>query len=356
MLDTSMTFSKANDFILAASTEMAGALEGVLDGVRRMLLGEVSPTPVEDESGSAISRILYHQNISQLASGSVFIALQGKLNFIWPATSGKSARTDFGQFLASQYLTSFSLEVTDADALALLKNANSLLAQQWEADKALTPEQRARGEGNFSEAYLQDRANMLSWIIKDRLLPDNQQLTDHQAKDGFDYQDLASGQEVLVLPDPFVAFQSLVHRVYFGSEDVDTLEGHKGNDRLYGGGGTDVLKGEADHDYLEGGTGNDTLIGGKGNDTLAGGADNDRYEFSEGDGNDLVIDSDGLGELWIDGVRYTKAQQLAEQADSWVSGEVKFIRSGADLRVLYGDGDSILIKDFKDGVLAACRT
>lgn len=36
MLDASMTFSKANDFISVASTEMAGALEGVLDGVRRI--------------------------------------------------------------------------------------------------------------------------------------------------------------------------------------------------------------------------------------------------------------------------------------------------------------------------------
>jgi Ca2+-binding RTX toxin-like protein len=208
-------------------------------------------------------------------------------------------------------------------------------------------------QGSLTQEWITDRSEMLSGLIKKWTISDSQQVTDYSAKDGFDYQDFASGQEVLVLPDPFVAPQPLVHRVFFGSDGADTLEGHKGNDRLYGGGGADVLKGEAGHDYLEGGSGNDLLIGGKGNDTLVGGADNDRYEFSTGDGHDTLIDADGLGTLWINEVPYTLAQRLAPGTDSWHSkdGKVRFLLSGSDMLVLYGNGDSVRILNHQQGTL-----
>lgn len=208
-------------------------------------------------------------------------------------------------------------------------------------------------QGQITSEWIADRAAMLSSLLDAWRLPDHQQLTDYHAKDGFEYQDFASGEEVLVLPDPFVSPLPLVHRVYFGGDDADTLEGNKGNDRLYGAAGTDQLKGGSGDDYLEGGKGNDLLNGGNGNDTLAGGGDNDRYEFVTGDGSDILIDSDGLGSLWIDGVHYKKGTQIAKDGDTWISDDkkVRFIRSENDLLVFYGNNDSVRIRDYQLGAL-----
>ena len=81
----------------------------------------------------------------------------------------------------------------------------------------------------------------------------------------------------------------------------DTLNAGSGNDILNGGDGTDTLDGGSSDDQLLGGAGTDTLIGGSGadqftggtgNDQLTGGSGNDRYNFSRGDGQDTIIDSD----------------------------------------------------------------
>ncbi|MGH7219497.1 MAG: calcium-binding protein, partial [Nitrospiraceae bacterium] len=81
----------------------------------------------------------------------------------------------------------------------------------------------------------------------------------------------------------------------------DTLNAGSGNDVLNGGDGTDTLDGGSGDDQLLGGAGNDTLTGGSGadqftggtgNDTMTGGSGNDLYNFSRGDGQDTIIDSD----------------------------------------------------------------
>ncbi len=81
----------------------------------------------------------------------------------------------------------------------------------------------------------------------------------------------------------------------------DTLNAGSGNDVLNGGDGTDALDGGSGDDQLLGGAGNDTVTGGSGadqftggtgNDTLTGDSGNDLYNFSRGDGQDTIIDSD----------------------------------------------------------------
>ena len=83
----------------------------------------------------------------------------------------------------------------------------------------------------------------------------------------------------------------------------DTLNAGSGNDMLTGGDGTDTLDGGSGDDQLLGGAGNDTLTGGSGadqftggtgNDTLTGGSGNDLYNFSRGDGQDTISDSDSF--------------------------------------------------------------
>ncbi len=53
----------------------------------------------------------------------------------------------------------------------------------------------------------------------------------------------------------------------------------------------DVLEGSDGNDTLKGRGGNDTIIGGIGDDDLQGGNESDRYEWSLGDGNDIIRDT-----------------------------------------------------------------
>jgi len=73
------------------------------------------------------------------------------------------------------------------------------------------------------------------------------------------------------------------HDVLNGGDGTDTLDGGSGDDQLLGGAGSDTLTG---------GSGADKFTGGTGNDTLTGGSGNDLYNFSRGDGQDMIGDSD----------------------------------------------------------------
>lgn len=76
-----------------------------------------------------------------------------------------------------------------------------------------------------------------------------------------------------------------------------TFEGAETNDSLYGLNTSEVLMGHGGNDTLQSKEGADTLIGGTGDDTLGGGAGNDTYIWSDGDGNDAIIEvgSSGVG-------------------------------------------------------------
>ncbi|MEO8507316.1 MAG: calcium-binding protein, partial [Betaproteobacteria bacterium] len=95
-----------------------------------------------------------------------------------------------------------------------------------------------------------------------------------------------------------------------GEKGADTLEGGTGRDRLFGGSDNDILKGGADNDSLDGGGGDDVLNGSIGNDTLTGGVGNDSYVLMPSDGNDIVDDSDGLGEMRIGADRLTGGTRI----------------------------------------------
>ncbi|SMF01480.1 calcium-binding protein [Pseudogulbenkiania subflava] len=74
------------------------------------------------------------------------------------------------------------------------------------------------------------------------------------------------------------------HQIVFGDNTSNTLTGQSLADRLYGG------------------AGNDTLTGGKGDDRLEGGQGFDTYVHAKGDGADVILDTDGLGQIIWDGL------------------------------------------------------
>ena len=99
-----------------------------------------------------------------------------------------------------------------------------------------------------------------------------------------------------VLPGRITEDQTITGTVddddFRGGSGNDTITGGEGFDTLKGGSGDDTLKGGSGDDTLKGGSGNDTLEGGSGNDTLKGGLGADTFVFTEGHGDDQVLDFD----------------------------------------------------------------
>ena len=177
----------------------------------------------------------------------------------------------------------FSIKPTDAGAMNTLYNLHATIADQWNADRNLTPEQIANGEANFSDQYLADRAAMLGWVLKSNL-----EDTSGRA-DGLNaiYVDIASGTNL----SPIIV--SNTPKYIFGSNNADTgttaMNGGTKADHLYGMGGNDTINGGNGNDYIEGGADDDTLNGGEDADQLYGGAGQDTLNGDDGADNCMVV-------------------------------------------------------------------
>src|SRR5207247_9024181 len=84
------------------------------------------------------------------------------------------------------------------------------------------------------------------------------------------------------------------------------LAGSTANDLILVLSGNDTLMALYDDDVLIGGTGNDTLYGSLGNDT---------YLYNPGDGDDTILDYDGLGSISIAGVLTLNGSDLKSTLD-----------------------------------------
>jgi Ca2+-binding RTX toxin-like protein len=104
-----------------------------------------------------------------------------------------------------------------------------------------------------------------------------------------------------------------------GGAGADYLEGNDGNDVLVGGAGADILEGGADDDHLDGGGATDILRGGAGYDSYVFGPDRG--------GDDLIVDSDGVGEI-LDVAPNGTSRALeggwAAAPNTWVSGDRRY--------------------------------
>ncbi len=130
----------------------------------------------------------------------------------------------------------------------------------------------------------------------------------------------------------------------YGDKGNDTIIGNAGTDILIGGEGDDILKGNGGDDILGGNKGNDTLIGGKGNDYLEGGTGFDTYII---EGNDTIFDSDGKGEIKIDGKTINQDFEL-KTSTTWRNDQYTADKRGDDLIISSNEAnqDRITIKDY----------
>ncbi len=140
-----------------------------------------------------------------------------------------------------------------------------------------------------------------------------------------------------------------------GGAGGDMIDGGRGNDTLLGGQGDDQIDGSLGNDKLDGGAGADYLIGGKGDDRMEGGNGLDSYVIDADDGNDVIVDADGLGEIVFEGQALTGAGAMKD--GKFVSPDDKISYSFAGdmeeggVLTIATDTSNIKVVNFKNGQL-----
>lgn len=346
------------------SREDNKGIEDFLIAMERRFLGQSNPQPV-------LSQQNYADRMTALAAyldsfeGNGNIALIVDLSVLSSSEIQDIANQPDSLGMAYRY------SLLSLDPLAMVGNAG--LYEKHNQGGELELYDKNTGQGSLTQEWIADRAEMLSWLQLARTANSGLDVPVESGSGLHQYFADRASDESVIVGEGFG--DGLAQRILFDDDDAHALTGADKDDRLYGMGGNDTLKGEGGKDYLEGGSGNDRLdggadndsllgmdsndilIGGTGNDTLVGGADNDRYEFSDGDGNDLVIDSDGQGSLWLDGVQLKGGKEALAGAGTWQSedGKVTYALSTNpdqthSLYIQYGN-NLIRVKDFVLGQL-----
>ena len=352
-LDASVTTQSAVPIFLAATnklTEGSGAagdvnqakaeydaLENVLDGLRRMVMGpNVAATPYGEGGfgyGNIDRRNDFFNNLTALQNSSTFKDLSGNVQIKPVSDISTNARDAFCSIVALTTLSPLVMiaNAGNQDFVNTVWQNNAAWSEdfaKWTADQLLSPAELAAGLGNFTDTWIYDRTALLNTLATRNL--DN-------ADDGFvtsskfasdrtvEYHWQENGAEKILLAQngnsikrQVIGFggngsdnlaglgNDLGDRLYGGKGD-DTLSGLAGDDWLQGDEGIDTLNGGDGNDTLLGGTGSDTLTGGTGSDILIGGKDFDTYVIDAGDGSDTIIDSDGQGKIMLGGVELVSA-------------------------------------------------
>jgi len=123
-------------------------------------------------------------------------------------------------------------------------------------------------------------------------IPGNDTISGEAGIDQLNYQDVTSGVSVTLRPDPVAPIQLIdsIEQI-FGSNYLDGLTGHTGNETIWGANGNDIIDGAAGNDRLDGGAGNDFITGSTGNDYLIGGTGAGKFRYvGTGQGQDTIAD------------------------------------------------------------------
>jgi len=123
----------------------------------------------------------------------------------------------------------------------------------------------------------------------------------------------------------------LVYYPPTSQSEIQNATGNSLNNTLTGSIVNNFLDGKGGNDTIYGDSGNDTMCGGLGNDYLDGGQDNDIYQFSLGDGSDIITDISGT-----DSILFKNGVQ---------SNTIAFYSNNNDLTFAYGTDDYITVKD-----------
>ena len=394
-IDPQIGVGQIGDLLKAASAQNNRTFEDSLDALRRVF-GFSQATPTEDRESLfnnlySLQATPLFQSVANSETGAN--ALAGRIVSLVGMDANQLAflaRSDFGYLFALNTLSPFA--VIRAGDIFSATHGN--LYDQWQADQSLTVADLAAGRGSFSDSYLRDRAQFLTWKNQKNLndIADGVSIlrrdngiesvlyTDKTLKNsqGQDYSIRVAGSGLLQQIDPI--------RISFASDQGDALQGGNYADHLYGGRGADTLVGGGDDDYLEGGAGddtlrgdagddtliggsgvdtliggagNDTLDGGKGDDILQGGAGNDVYIIRAGDGKDTILDHEGRNTILYEDASGRRtplaisAFAVEGEANTWrgllADGGTVTIARNSPLTVTLPDGTQFVIDGYEDG-------
>ena len=306
------------------------------------------------------------RNIYYIDVATINTAVAANTNAFITSLIAKSAadmvaqsKTDIAYRYALQELNAFA--VTGNAALYTVHNATGEL-------NLYDP---ATGSGNLTDMYLADRAAMLAWRLKVNLGDLVGDIAPNYQGDPWHFKDVTSGKQVWVGNPYDVKSDTRLHEVIFGQSSVDTLNGSANADHLYGGAGSDTLNGGAGADYIEGqlgddtlkgedggdilygGQGNDTLDGGAGNDWLDGGLGNDTYLIKSGEGVDVIVDTDGLGKIMLNGIALTGGKTLTAGGTNYLdtnNNTYSLSTDTAGVQTLTINGN-LIVKNFSNNAL-----
>ncbi|CAN5567064.1 hypothetical protein BH11PSE7_BH11PSE7_33800 [soil metagenome] len=317
-LDAGLTVAKLNKLLEAGSNTPQASIEKIFDAVRKLFLGPTAGTiDVGDVSDSAPSRKAYHAALVDLQNLPEFQALAGKLTIsVAEADLKATARNDFSALVALEDLAPVRISGNDAAAdvrlAALWQAKRPEEYAAWQADKATAP------PATFTESWIADRSAMLTALVAMNKF-DGDKVVGIANTDFID----ASSNTTVSQRINGIGLSADANKIAFGSAQAETVTGTDNllGDRLYGMAGDDILDGRSGNDYLEGGSGNDTLIGGVGNDTLVGGTGSDTYRFLAAFGKDKLSDTDGLGNLFLDG-SLLSGGKAAGTRNLWVGKDI----------------------------------
>lgn len=130
---------------------------------------------------------------------------------------------------------------------------------------------------------------------------------------------------------------------------------------LIGGGGNDILIDGLGNDVLVGNDGNDILTSQDGDDFLYGGAGSDTYGFTGDFGNDWINDSDGSGQITVDGqalsaqnAKKVSANTYKDKATGWTFFKGDVQTDGTATLVISKEGarnSSITVRNWRSAQL-----
>lgn len=149
----------------------------------------------------------------------------------------------------------------------------------------------------------------------------------------------------------------------YGGEGNDTLAGDSGADELFGDAGDDDIDGGEGNDKLYGNNGDDILAGGKGDDRLEGSSGNDTYIYALGDGEDVIIDTEGFDTLRLTGLAVSDVQlrmrsndllitDLSNGGEIWVSNHYSYTNRVVIESIIFDDGTTWDVDDITAQSLA----
>ena len=313
-IDENITLDSIKTILNSTSNSPRDTLESVVNSLGKLLLNDDFAIPefLQRTENNGESREIFHETISALKN-----ELLIENETLTPEFQGLTL-TPLNALASEIKVKALGFSLDDpADAIAyryalvnlnpFVITGNNAVYAEHNNNGELELFDETTGEGTLTEQYLTDRAAFLALKIE-------LGIADQATKQGttnLTYIDQAS-QLTLDITRFTGSSVQLPHQqiIFTGSQSVETTIATGGtlNDRLYGFLGNDILVGGKGADYLEGGAGNDTLYSGSlvngqhiddhTPDILVGGEGFDTYYAGL---NDVIRDSDGQGEIRING-------------------------------------------------------